>query len=228
MIRTILLDIDDTILDFKSCEREALSKALAEFGFSCDDSMIFAYSEINDSMWKMLERGEITRDRLRTERFSRFFETYSINLDANRFADEYMQALSKTSVYLPGAKNAMDELYDSYDLYAVTNGYSFTQKGRISASGLDRYFKKVFISQEVGAVKPEREFFEKCAKEIADFKADETILVGDSLTSDIKGGAAFGLKTVWIGKEGRRFTHDVTPDYTIGSLSELPRLIKNI
>ncbi|MCR4726693.1 MAG: YjjG family noncanonical pyrimidine nucleotidase [Clostridia bacterium] len=228
MVKTILLDIDETILDFKACEKKALAAALKDYGVFATDEMLSSYSLINDKMWKKLERKEITRERLRIERFAEFFSLYDISADPERFADSYMTHLSQTGVFIKGARNVLKQLRRKFNLYAVTNGYIQTQRGRIEAAGLNKFFKDVFISEEIGNVKPEVAFFVKATAKIPNFDKSTCVLVGDSLTSDIKGGVAFGIRTIWISGGNPRPPEAAKPDFTIRKITELPELIRLI
>ena len=228
MVTTILMDLDDTILDFKECEKQALFVSLISFGVTPSDEMRESYSKINDKMWKLLEKGEITRDELRVRRFAEFFTIFSIDADPSAFADSYMQNLSQTAVFSDGAEAVLKELSEKYDLYAVTNGYVSTQRGRIRAAGLDRFFKSVFISEEIGFNKPDERFFINAFKDVPDFKREESVILGDSLTSDILGGKNFGIKTVWFNRTGTENRKGIFPDYEIFSLKEFEELVYKI
>jgi len=225
MIRNVLLDLDDTIFDFKACERLALSVALRSFGIAFLPEDLSDYSLINDGMWKRFEKGEITRGELMIKRFEIFLARYDASVSPTEFADGYMQALSKTDVLIDGAEDVLRILSEKYDLYAVTNGYERTQMGRIRRSGIDRYFKEIFISERVGAVKPNKDFFDYCAQQIPDFSIEETVLIGDSPTSDIRGGNAYGLYTIRYNPASLPNPSDAIPDREIRSLTELPTLL---
>ena len=227
MIKTVLIDLDDTIFDFKSCEKLALSRALERFSIAYDDDMLLRYSVINDGMWKKLEKGEITREVLRVRRFEMFLHEYGVfGISADAFADAYMAELMNTGVLLPGAEKLLAQLSARYDLYAVTNGYLDTQMGRIRTAGIGKYFREIFISQIVGYVKPSKGFFDHCKEKIG-FDVSETVLIGDSLTSDIRGGAEYGIYTIWFNPHGR--TADlVSPDAEVSSLEEIPRLLLSL
>ena len=181
MIKTVLLDLDDTIFDFHECEKQALSHSLQRFGIAFSENDLFLYHEINREIWKRLERGEITREELRVRRFEDFLARIGANVSAESMADEYALALSETDVLIPGAVEFLEEVYRKYDIYAITNGYETIQKGRLRAANIEKYFRKVFISQCIGAVKPDKAFFEYCRKAIG-FIKEETVLIGDSLT----------------------------------------------
>ena len=225
MITTVLLDLDDTIFDFKCCERQALSGTLESFSVSYNDTFLQEYNTINDSMWKKLEKGEITRDELIVRRFELFFDKCGIvGIDAPVFARAYMEKLAQTGALLPDAEDLLTWLSKNYALYAVTNGLLETQLGRIRTAGIAKYFDDIFISQNVGYVKPSVKFFDYC-KEKTGFTLSETVLIGDSLTSDIRGGVEYGIFTIWFNPQGKE-NHIVSPDAEVRSLREIPSLLR--
>lgn len=228
MIKMILFDLDDTLFDFKACERQALSAVLRAFSLPFDSSDLSDYSAINDRMWKKLEKGEITRDALRVDRFEIFLSRFPEPPSPIDFADRYMEALADTSALIEGARELLEYLSPRYALYAVTNGYVQTQRGRILKADIGKYFRDVFISQQVGFTKPKKEFFDYCAAHIPNFELSAVVLVGDSLTSDIAGGNAYGLTTVLYDPSGEKGDPAVRPDHVIRSLSELPPLLETL
>ena len=200
--RTILLDADGTLFDFARCEREAVREALLMSGVNADDQMIDRYSRINDSLWKKLERGEIEKSVLLYHRFELFAEEFGVILDAKQTSRDYMFALSQKHYMIPGARELLEKLAKKSDLYMVTNGVEATQRGRYHASHMDLYFKDLFISGAIGYEKPNRGFFDYVASHIPNFKSDEAIIVGDSLSSDIRGGILYGIDTCWYNPKG--------------------------
>ena len=228
MIKTVLLDLDDMIFDFKECERQALAKALAGFFLAFSPNDLSEYSQINDRMWKMLERGEITREELKTKRFEVFLSRYSSPPDAMSFAARYMQELSQTSALIDGARSLLEHLSQTYDLYAVTNGYEFTQMGRMKSADILKYFKKVFISENIGVPKPKKEYFDRCVAEIPGFCIKNTVIIGDSPTSDIAGGKAYGLFTIRFNPHGDPNPPTAIPDREVRSLGELAELLASL
>ncbi len=226
MVKTVLLDLDDTIFDFKACEKNALSAALTRCGLPFSAADIADYSKINDSMWKLLEKGEIKREELRTRRFELFLSRYDKSFDAAAFADLYMQMLSETDVLIDGARELLEHLSAHYALYAVTNGYFQTQMGRIRHADIGKYFKEIFISQVAGAPKPQKKFFDYCVARIPGFSLETTVLIGDSPTSDISGGNEYGIFTIRYNPGRLENPPDKLPQREVYSLSELPELLR--
>lgn len=224
MVKNILLDLDQTLFDFKKAEANAISKTMQKLGVTPTAFLISRYSEINDGMWKMLERGEITRDRLLVKRFEVFFDEQGVAADHNETRAFYEKTLGQGHFFMDGAEELLDALYKKYRLYLVSNGTASVQKGRLESSGIEKYFDGIFISQTVGFNKPDVRFFEKVFESIPDFKKEETVIIGDSLTSDIQGGINAGIKTVWFaeGKENSEL-----PDITVRSLYEIINIFEN-
>ena len=221
----ILLDADDTLFDFPRAEEEALCDALRKMGVSPDREMVKTYSEINDGFWKMLERGEIEKSELRVARFEAFCKHYALDVEFARLALAYTDALATKSYLLPGAMEACLELAKHCELYIITNGIATVQRGRFEPSPLCPLFKDLFISEEIGAEKPHKEYFDAVASRIAGFDPRKALVVGDSLTSDIRGGIAAGIDTCWFNRKGKPLPEDLSITYVIQRIEELLPLV---
>ena len=127
---------------------------------------------------------------------------------------------------MAGAVELLENLKDKYDLYIVSNGTASVQDRRIAGAHLEKYFKKIFISQRVGINKPDIRFFERCFAEISNLNKDETIIVGDSLSSDIQGGINAGIKTCWYNPHNLTPPDNMKINYVIGNLEELYDVLK--
>ena len=226
MIKNILLDLDDTILDFKKCEHVALDKALTVLGVPHDESTIKLYSKINDLHWKKLETGELTRNQVLLGRFEMLFEKIGVQCSGKKAWKTYEEMLSNQYFFVAGAVELLENLKDKYDLYIVSNGTASVQDRRIAGAHLEKYFKKIFISQRVGINKPDIRFFERCFAEIPNLNKDETIIVGDSLSSDIQGGINAGIKTCWYNPHNLTTPDNMKINYVIGNLEELYDVLK--
>lgn len=228
MIRNVLFDLDDTLFDFHKAEKIALTKTLVHFGIDPTEETLALYSTINAAHWKRLELGEISREEVKVGRYRELFETIGVECDPVKATAYYESMLAIGHFFMPGAPELLGELYRKYRLYIVSNGTAKVQEGRIGSSGITKYMDGIFISQILGANKPDKQFFDICFAEIPDFSLSETVIIGDSLSSDIKGGINAGITTVWFNPKGIENDSDIKPDYTINELSEVPGLLSQI
>lgn len=222
---TVLFDADGTLLDFAKSEREAVKEALAMSGIDADEEMINTYSRINDGLWKKLERGEIEHSVLLYHRFELFCEQYGYVADARRIAADYRLTLSTKGYLLDGAEDMLKTLYGRVRMYIVTNGVEFIQRERYARTGIGHYFEDIFISEAMGVSKPDAKYFEYVARHIEGFDNSNTIVVGDSLTSDIKGGNNYGLDTCWYDPKRKEPTDVAHPTYIAYSYDEVCKII---
>ena len=222
----LLFDLDNTLLDFDMAESIALKKTLREFGLEPTDEIVERYHHINIRYWEMLENGLLTRAQVLVGRYEELFREFGIEQSGDAVAKRYEQLLSEGHHFLPGAEALLEELYGRYDMYIVSNGSAVVQEGRLESSGIGRYFKDIFISELVGFDKPSLSFFEACFERIPGFEKERAIIIGDSLTSDIRGGINAGIKTCWFNPKGLAPRADIIPDYTVDSLALLPALFE--
>ena len=228
MIRNVLFDLDDTLFDFHKAEKIALTKTLVHFGIDPTEETLALYSTINAAHWKRLELGEISREEVKVGRYRELFKTIGVECDPVKATAYYESMLAIGHYFMPGAPELLEELYRKYRLYIVSNGTAKVQEGRIGSSGIAKYMDGIFISQILGANKPDKQFFDICFAEIPDFSLSETVIIGDSLSSDIKGGINAGIITVWFNPKGIENDSDIKPDCTIKELSEVPGLLSQI
>ena len=228
MIEFLLLDLDDTILDFHKAERIAISKTIRQFGLEPTEQVLQRYHAINIWHWEQLELGKLTRQQVLENRFGALFSEFGVVADQAACAKAYEQNLSIGHYFLPGAQEAVASLHKKYRLFLVSNGTASVQKGRMTSANLYPFFEKVFVSQEIGHNKPSKAYFDACFAQIPDFDPAKAIIVGDSLTSDIKGGINAGLRTCWVNPSHQPGRADIRPDYEIEGIHQLEELLEQI
>ena len=227
MVDTLLFDLDNTLLDFNQAERIAVSKTLEHFHITPEDAILKRYSELNLAQWKLLEQGKISREQVKLRRFQILFTELGTDAPAEEAALMYETLLAHGHYFMDGAEELLETLYGKFRMYLVTNGTLSVQKGRLKSSGISRYFDGIFISEELGYNKPSMEYFDCCFSKITDFHKETTVIIGDSLTSDIQGGINAGIRTIWFNPNHENAA-EIIPDYEFDKLSKLPELLEKI
>lgn len=228
MIEFLFLDLDDTILDFHKAERIALAKTIRSFGIEPTEEILARYHAINKWHWEQLELGTLTREQVLVKRFETLLREQGIQADPVQVQASYEKNLSIGHYFMPGAEEAVEELSKKYRLFLASNGTASVQKGRMTSANLYRFFEQVYVSQEIGHNKPSKAYFDACFFRIPDFDPARAMIVGDSLTSDIRGGINAGIKTCWVNPAHAPGRADIRPDYEIEALSQLPALLEEL
>ena len=223
----LLLDIDNTLLDFDAAERQALTDTLIHYDLPHDAETLAAYHEVNRQLWAGLAKGELNRNKLFAVRFARFLKALGRPDPGNsREMNEYYEdQLSHHADLIPGALQALEELAEVATLAIVSNGAAKVQESRIEASGLDRYMDGIYISEKVGAAKPHPRLIETALRDLGISDKSRVLMVGDDLLADIKGGLNAGVDTCWINFTGEENTTDIRPKHTVRSYEELYRIV---
>jgi 2-haloacid dehalogenase len=224
--RTLLFDVDDTLLDFGAAEREALRALFKEQNISLTTEMKANYKKINQELWKSFEEGKINRDEVLNTRFSILFQAYNREVDGALLEMSYRSYLEEGKQLVNLALELITDLQDQYDLYIVTNGVSKTQYKRLRDSGLIQLFKDIFVSEDTGFQKPMKAYFDYVFARIPNFDVNQALIIGDSLSADIKGGQLAGIDTCWFNPEIKPNNTNIIPAYEIQKLEELYRILE--
>lgn len=223
MIKAVFIDIDGTILDFEACVEETMRLGLLENGIEYKDEMLEVFHRINNGFWRDLEQGKITFEDILEKRWATVFEALGIDLDGPEFERYFRKRLHESAIPMEGSFEMLEYLSGKYRVFAASNGPDEQQKNRLDKAKMLGFFEEVFTSGKIGAEKPSREFFEYCFDKIGDMKPEEAVMLGDSLTSDMKGGYDFGMKTIWLNLNGKEKPEWV--DHEIKSLDEVKEII---
>ena len=209
----VLLDVDNTILDFDAAERQALTDMLAEYELPHDEAAYDTYHKVNRELWDSLAKGQLNKQKLFQIRFSRFMQTMQLpdNGKGKAMNDRYEELLATHADLLPGALTALEELSEVATLALVSNGAIAVQESRIAASGIDRYMDGIYISEKVGAAKPSAKLFEHAFRDLGITNKSRVLMVGDDLLADIKGGLNAGVDTCWFNPGNLENKSGITP-----------------
>lgn len=222
-MQVLLWDVDGTLLDFQAAEKAAIQNLFREFSLGeCTEEMLRVYSGINRAHWERLERGEITKQQVLLGRFEEFFRQMDIDPDlAPVFNARYQVALGDTVVYRDDSLAIVKALRGKVKQYVVSNGTVIAQSKKLRLSGLGEEMDGIFLSEELGIEKPSVGFFHKVFAAIDSVPRDQVLIIGDSLTSDIRGGNNAGIKTCWVNPKHAPRNPEIHVDYEIEALSQL-------
>ncbi len=224
--KAILFDADNTLFDFDTAEKNALENTLCSFGINISQDILILYHEINASLWRKLEKNQIEREKLKTERFRLLLS--KIGLDEKQAEDmslSYVKNLSRQTCLIDGAEDICRRLSEKYSLYLVTNGLSAVQTPRFQSSKIAPYFKDIFISESIGYAKPAPEYFYYVIDRAGKLPISEYLVVGDSLTSDVAGANNTGIDVCYYNSSESKNIKDYRITYNIKTLSELADIL---
>ncbi len=222
MYKIILMDADDTLFDFEKAETHALKETLKHFDCNIEFNKIQKiYRKINTQLWIDLEHELITKNELKTKRFSMLFEHFNLKYDPIKFGNYYLLKLGEGSFLFEDTINVCEYLYKKYTLVIVTNGIKDVQLSRFKKSAINQYITDIIISDDIGISKPDPKIFEYALKKLNHHDKSSVIMVGDSLTADIAGGINFGIDTCWANLFNKENTTELKPTYEINKLTDL-------
>lgn len=221
--KTILWDLDQTLLNFELSRDYALRAVFERYGLEISDAVMARYAAINQNCWNRLELGELTKDEVTVGRFRILFQEMGVfHVPPEEINTAYQKELGSVFFYMEGAKELVVRLKkEGYRQYVVTNGVNTTQESKMKRSGLSEIVDGVFVSEVIGYPKPMKAYFDACFAALPDVAREECILVGDSLTSDMRGAENAGIASCWFNPEKRAKDVDVRTDYEICRLEEL-------
>jgi len=224
--KLLLFDADDTLFDYPKAEEMALERAFQQLALPYNKpEHLSAYRLINGQVWEEYGRGDISADLLRTKRFDLLFRQFVSPVDSGEFSQVYLEHLSRAAYLLDGATGILEYLAPKYTLAIVTNGLAEVQQKRFNLSNMSRWIKHLIVSEETGSQKPCPEFFEYTLRKVGSFTKAETLMVGDSLQSDIAGGMNFGIDTCWFNPKEAITPEEIRPTYVINKLEDLKSIL---
>ena len=222
----ILFDADNTLLNFDAAESKALAETLVNYGIEPDAETVQTYRTINEELWRQLEKGQLRREKLMSERFTRFLKAIDAAGDGAEMNRYYLEQLSiHPDLASPEVLDVLRELSEVATLAVVTNGFQKVQSRRLAESGVENFLEDVFVSEKMDAEKPNRKIFDAALRALGVENREHVLMVGDSLTGDVQGGINAGLDTCWFNPHHQENPGKILPTYEISSLEELYPLV---
>ncbi|NJP37828.1 YjjG family noncanonical pyrimidine nucleotidase [Alkalicoccus luteus] len=218
-MKTMLFDLDDTLLDFKRSAEQSLQHVFEAYGFTFEKEIRDYYQKTNRSLWKQYEEGNIEKEHVISERFNQTFSAFGKDVPGAEADRLFRQGLEENVYLIDGAEEILKHLSKSTSICAVTNGIGGTQRRRLANAGLTDCFDQLFISGDIGSAKPSEHFFDHVFTTLQQTDRSQTAIIGDSLTADIEGGVRAGITTVWFNPAKETLLHQA--DLEIHRLQEL-------
>lgn len=220
MYKILLLDLDDTILDFQKSEKVAISLLMEKYNVNPTEELIHQYHLINKKYWELFEQGKIEKSNLLVQRFDEFFSTLGYkNIDSEQVNKDYFEILSSVPFEIDGAYEFLEEVSKKYEIYIITNGAVQVQSKRLSKVNVTKFFKKIYMSEAIGYQKPDVRYFEYVLKDLNLENKKDAVIIGDSISSDIQGGINIGIDTIWYNPNKK--TSHVKSTYEVKNYQEI-------
>ncbi|GGI35172.1 YjjG family noncanonical pyrimidine nucleotidase [Staphylococcus capitis] len=225
--KNILLDFDDTIVDFYDAEEKAFYNMSKHYRHFPSEQDFQHFRKVNQAHWEAFQKNELTKEQVLSHRFTNYFNDYHIKVDGKEADEIFRDELAKAPLkFFDQTIETINQLKNKHSLYIVTNGVTITQQRRIAQTNFNDKFNGIFISEQTGYQKPMPEFFDYIFNKIGDLNREETIIVGDSLTSDVRGGLNANIKTCWFNYREKENNSNIQPHYEISNLTELIDIVE--
>ena len=222
----VLFDADNTLLNFDAAESKALAETLVNYGIEPDAETVQTYRTINSELWRQLEKGQIKREKLMAERFTRFLKAIDAAGDGAEMNRFYLEQLSTHPDLMgPEVLDVLRELSEVATLAVVTNGFQKVQIRRLAESGVLNFMEDVFVSEKMDSEKPNRRIFDAALRALGVENREHVLVVGDGLSSDIQGGVNAGLDTCWFNLKNEENKSNIHPKFEIGSYEDLYKIV---
>ena len=225
MITTVLIDVDNTLLDFDKCAEEAMERTFEMWGMEFSNEIFPVFRRVNDMLWQKIEKGELEKPGLYKVRWKTIFEILGINRNGPEFENDFRLVFSECKQTVEGAYGLLEYFSKKYTVCAASNASAWQQNKRLKNADMMKYISHIFISEELGAPKPEKKFFDACLERLGNIPKEQVVLIGDSLSADINGGADYGLETKWFNYDKLPVDKGVRADWVVHSLNEIKSIL---
>lgn len=219
--KLLIFDIDDTLIDYKAASRNALHRCFTEAGLPVFDDLYPLFSTIDTQLWSLSQSGAMTPEEVIVRRFEDLNGHVELPLPAAGMSERFTAHLVTDAPLIPGALAILEKMQDRATIIAGTNGISWIQRARIEQAGIEKFFSHVVVSEEAGVTKPNIGFYEYLHEQLGYPDKSGMLMIGDSIHSDIAGGAGFNIDTCWYNPKGQVSDSGIVPTHQISSLDQL-------
>lgn len=225
MKKIVLIDLDNTLIDFNECARHSIMAAFKKSDLTYTPAVFETFIVENTKIWKRLEDGEITKAQLRENRWNLILKKLGIDFNGRILEEMFENGVSQTAYPVEGAYDLLSYLKGKYSLYVMSNGFRQIQENRLKIGNFARFFDDVFTSEDADAEKPSKIFFDYCFNKLSNPPKSDVILIGDSLTADITGALNYGIDSIWFNKNRIAPPIFPQPTHTVTELKEIIKIL---
>ena len=206
-IKIVFVDIDNTLLDFDGYVRSCMKDGFRHFGIGVYEPWMYdVFTAENNKLWNMIEEERLDFAGLEKVRWNIVFEKLGFHFDGLVFEKYFRAYLNESAIPVEGSFDLLDSLKSKYVVCAASNGPYDQQRHRLEIGGMLKYFDHVYISEKIGFSKPSAEFFDFCLNDINSKRtepvsANECVVIGDSITADIKGALNYGMNAIFYDRD---------------------------
>ena len=227
--KNLFFDLDDTLWAFSLNARDTFEEMYQKYDydrfFRSFQHFYTLYQYRNVELWEEYGRGQVSKEELNRQRFLYPLEAVGARdaALAEAFSDDFFSVIPTKSRLMPHAYEVLEYLAEKYNLYILSNGFRELQSRKMRSAGVDRYFKKIILSEDLGVLKPWPEIFH-FALSATQSELRESLMIGDSWEADITGAHGVGMHQAFYDVT-ERTAFPFQPTYHIHSLKELMNLL---
>lgn len=217
----LLFDLDNTILNFDAAEKESLQNVVKSLGLEFDQRIFNSYHHVNKKCWADFDKGILPQSEIQITRFTKFLERENIDADPKEVGDLYTEGLAKSKHFEVGALEMLNHFYGKVKMAVITNGLKEVQRPHIEINNLMHFFDVIVVSDEIGTYKPKKAFFDYTFEKMENPPKSDVLVIGDGLSSDIKGGQNYGVDTCWYNRRKIEVPKGYNPTYVISGIDDV-------
>lgn len=226
MISTVLLDVDNTLLDFNACALASMQDAFCAFDLPFSKEVVFpTFLRINDQLWAQIEEENLTKREHYQIRWNLILKELGIDFDGIRLEEKFVEGLHHYAVPISGAMELVSYLSKRYSVCVASNAPCSQQKQRLKTAGLFSYFDRFYFSETIGHQKPSKDFFTFCLKDLEILDPRQVVMIGDSYKADIQGANSCGITTIWYDAKNSWRRSRSGADHIVHGLLEIKKIL---
>lgn len=228
--RSIFIDLDDTLWAFTENARDTFEEMYHQYRFEryfqSFDHFMELYVPKNLELWDLYGRHEISKDELNARRFS--YPLLQVGVDdpalVKAYSDGFFAAIPYKRKLMPHAMEALEYLSGKYRLYILSNGFRELQEQKMRSAGILHYFRKIVLSEDIGAHKPFPAIF-NFAMSATQSEFRTSLMIGDNWKNDVAGARDVGMGQGYYCPDAEPSMLDFQPTFLLRDWKEIKKVL---